>query len=43
MHQSLDNVRDLDGKIIGSSETLVSDVYVGCLYIGCNTLKVYMG
>jgi hypothetical protein len=35
MHQSFDNVRDLDGKILGASETLVSEVYTGCLCIGC--------
>jgi hypothetical protein len=35
MHQSFDNVRDLDGKILRTSETLVSGVYAGCLCIVC--------
>jgi hypothetical protein len=35
MHQNFGNVGDLDGKIIEASETLVSEVYVGCLCIGC--------
>jgi hypothetical protein len=30
MHQSFGNVRDLDGKSLGASETLVSEVYAGC-------------
>jgi hypothetical protein len=34
-HQSFGNVKYLDGKILGTSETLVSEVYVGCLCIGC--------
>jgi hypothetical protein len=29
-HQSFGNVRDLDGKNLGASETLVSEVYAGC-------------
>ena len=43
MHQSFGNVIDLDGKIIGTSETLVSDAYMGCLCIGCVYIKVYAG
>jgi hypothetical protein len=43
MHQSFGNVRDLDGKILGTSETLVSEVYVGCLCLGCVYIKVYVG
>jgi hypothetical protein len=39
MHQSFGNVRDLDGKILGASETLVSEVYAGCNRV--HTLKVY--
>jgi hypothetical protein len=35
MHQSFGNVGDLDGKILRASETLVSEVYAGCLCIGC--------
>jgi hypothetical protein len=35
IHQSFGNVRDLDDKILGTSETLVYEVYVGCLCIGC--------
>ena len=35
MHQSFGNVGDLDGKILGTSETLVYEVYTGCLCIGC--------
>ena len=35
MHQSFDNVGDLDGKILGSSKTVVFEVYVGCMCIGC--------
>jgi hypothetical protein len=34
-HQSFGNVEDLDGKIIETSETLVYEVYVGFLCIGC--------
>jgi hypothetical protein len=34
MHQSFVNVRDLDGKSFGSSETLVSEVYTGCNGLG---------
>jgi hypothetical protein len=30
MHQSFSNIGDLDGKSLGASETLVSEVYVGC-------------
>jgi hypothetical protein len=29
-HQSFDNVRDLDSKILRASKTLVSEVYAGC-------------
>jgi hypothetical protein len=29
MHQCFGNIRDLDGKSLGDSETLVSDVYIG--------------
>jgi hypothetical protein len=43
MHQSFGNVRDLDGKILGTSETLVSDAYAGCLCIGCIYIEVYAG
>jgi hypothetical protein len=43
MHQSFGNVRDLDDKILGTSETLVSDAYAGCLCIGCIYIEVYMG
>jgi hypothetical protein len=43
MHQSFSNVGDLDEKIIGTSETLVSEVYVGCLCLGCVYIKVYVG
>jgi hypothetical protein len=35
IHQSFGNVRDLDNKILGTSETLVYEVYVGCMCIGC--------
>jgi hypothetical protein len=35
MHQSFGNVGYLDKKILGASETLVSEVYAGCLCIGC--------
>jgi hypothetical protein len=48
MHQSFENVGDLDEKILGASETIISDVYVGCLCIGCiyiegiHGLTVYM-
>jgi hypothetical protein len=35
MHQSFRNVGDLDNKILGALETLVSKVYAGCLCIGC--------
>jgi hypothetical protein len=47
-HQSFDNVGDLDGKILGSSKTVVFEVYVGCMCIGCvyiegiHGLVVYM-
>jgi hypothetical protein len=34
-HQSFGNIGDLDGKILGALETLVSEVYTGCLCIGC--------
>jgi hypothetical protein len=34
-HQIFGNVGDLDGKILGASETLVYEVYTGCLCIGC--------
>jgi hypothetical protein len=30
MHQSLSNIIDLDRKSLGASETLASEVYVGC-------------
>jgi hypothetical protein len=30
MHQSCDNFIDLDGKSLGASETVFSEVYVGC-------------
>jgi hypothetical protein len=30
MHQSFGNIRDLDDKSLGASETLVSEVYAGC-------------
>jgi hypothetical protein len=43
MHQSLGNVRDLDGKILGASKTLVYDSYAGCLCIGCVYIEVYAG
>jgi hypothetical protein len=48
MHQSFNNVIDLDDKILGTSETLVYEVYTGCLCIGCiyiegiRRLNVYM-
>jgi hypothetical protein len=35
------NVRDLEDKILGASETLVSDAYTGCLCIGCIYIEVY--
>jgi hypothetical protein len=34
-HQSFSNVGDLDEKILETSETLISEVYAGCLCIGC--------
>jgi hypothetical protein len=34
-HKSFGNVGDLDGKILGALETLVFEVYMGCLCIGC--------
>jgi hypothetical protein len=34
-HQIFGNVKDIDGKILGTSETLVSKVYMGFLCIGC--------
>jgi hypothetical protein len=43
MHQSFGNVGDLDGKILKTLETLVSDAYVGCLCIGCIYIEVYVG
>jgi hypothetical protein len=49
MHQSFRNVGDLDNKILGASETLVFEVYAGCLCIGCVyiegicRLTVYIG
>jgi hypothetical protein len=43
MHQCFDNVGDLDGKILGTLETLVYDAYVGCLCIGSIYIEVYMG
>jgi hypothetical protein len=30
MHQCFGNIRDLDGKSLEASETLVSEVYAGC-------------
>jgi hypothetical protein len=39
MHKSFGNVRDLDEKILRTSETLVSEVYVGCLCILCIYIK----
>jgi hypothetical protein len=30
MHQSFGNIKYLDDKILGASETLVSEVYAGC-------------
>jgi hypothetical protein len=35
MHQSFSNDKYLDGKNLRASETLVYEVYVGCLCIGC--------
>jgi hypothetical protein len=35
MHQSFGNVGDLDGKILGASETLVFEIYTGCMCTGC--------
>jgi hypothetical protein len=35
MHQSFGNIGDLDGKSLGASETLVSEVYTGCNGPGC--------
>jgi hypothetical protein len=43
MYQSLGNVGDLDDKILGASETLVSDEYAGCLCICCIYIEVYVG
>jgi hypothetical protein len=43
MHQSFGNIGDLDGKILRTSETLVSDAHTGCLCIGCVHIEVYMG
>jgi hypothetical protein len=43
MHQSFGNVGYLDDKILGTSETLVFEVYVGCLRLGCVYIKVYTG
>ena len=34
MHQSFGNVGDLDGKTLGTSETLVSEVYAVCSELG---------
>jgi hypothetical protein len=42
MHQSFKNIRDLDGKILGTSETLVSYAYTSCLCIGCVYIEVYV-
>jgi hypothetical protein len=30
MHQSFDNIEDLDDKSLGATETLVSKVYMSC-------------
>jgi hypothetical protein len=43
MHQSFGNVGDLDDKILRTLETLVSEVYMGCLCLGCIYIKVYTG
>ena len=43
MHQSFDNVRDLDGKILRTSETLFYEAYAGCLCLGFVYVKVYAG
>jgi hypothetical protein len=33
-HQSFGKIEDFDGKILGASETLVSEVYAGCNGLG---------
>jgi hypothetical protein len=43
MHQSFGNVGDLDDKLLGASETLVSEVYAGCLCIGCVCIEGIRG
>jgi hypothetical protein len=43
MHQIFGNVRDIDGKNLGTSETLVFEVYVGYLCLGYVYIKVYVG
>jgi hypothetical protein len=43
MHQSFSNVGYLDEKILETSETLVYEVYAGCLHLGCVYIKVYAG
>jgi hypothetical protein len=35
MHQSIGKIRDLDDESLGASETLASEVYIGCNGTGC--------
>jgi hypothetical protein len=34
MHQSFGNIGDLDGKSLGASKTLASEVYASCNGVG---------